>query len=1479
MLVVLYSTLQLLTSIPAFQAKGADVASQLLRKKIGSKVSIEKLRLNMLGHVILDNVKLYDRRDTLMLQASRIAAKVDLLPLVEKKIRISGAQLIGAKAKLYKDGEEPCNFQFLVDAFSKKDSIHSPIDLGISALVVRRGDIRFDFLDVPTTPGRFNPYHIHLNKLSMTARILSHMPDTFAIDLRQFSCIEQSGFSLQQFSFKGKAGQHSATIQDLMLTLPETNIHGHCSMSNVSIQNIFLGKGFEEAGLEGVILGSVCPRDLQCLVPRLATFSDNINFSSEIRMQDGTLHLPNLSVSDYFSNFSLLCDTKASNLRYNPVVHANIKELHTGPSLQQFLTQNLRGQANEISPILTRLGSTISSGNIAFRDHNIYTDFVTESEQGAVFVDATLYNMKEVEADIVATDIKLGHLLNLSGENGSTELSLEASASGTLPGKDRQARLSLSGLLNSLTYKDYEHRNMMFSANMNGEAIEGNVTMDEPNGHALFSLQTTKQQGKRSLVCQAKLTDFAPNLMNLTKRYAGERFTASLDADFSDLNPENLQGKLRLTNLKIASEEDGILEVGDIVLNSDVTENGQNMIVQSDFLNVEARGNINWKTLPASFMQPIRNSLPSLFLKGESHIQPSGNNFLFHVHVQDTVLTERLLDSDFTFSLPENSILEGSINDAIGQIALQLRIPKLLIGGQQFQNIGCRAESGKASLQTSFQCERFRNGKPIELNLDAYATNDKVTSNLHWDNKRNITYKGNIKLTGNIHRNHLGKPVIDATIDESPIVIGDTVWHLKPASISYHDKVIDVEGLSVSHEKRHANIGGRISKLDSDTLNIELADIDIAYIMDLVNFHKVDFDGRATGNIYATSLMKKPFADAFLQVKEFTFNEAELGDMDLYANWGKKERAVLLEASMKDPDIEGVTPQSRHWTLVYGTIIPGKGAQDGLNLNIHTNRINLFFLNKYTKGIFRDLQGRASGWALVYGPFKKINLKGDLLIDEMKMHVMVLGTDYHLAGDSVSMRPDNIWIRGAHVYDNLGKPGVEEHMAYVDVHLMHDAFKNMRYDIDIDAHNLLGYNFPHQGSMNFFGTAYCDGKVKLNGKPGTVNIDVAVTPKPGTVINYNVATSGAASEKELVTYEAFNSRQTSRGEKKESTTPEPDAEGSADIRINFNINANPDAQIRILMDPRSGDNIALNGYGALKANFYNKGRFQLFGTYRVSEGNYRMSIHDLIRKDFTFEPGGVIVFGGDPMRATLNLKAKHIVPNVSLDDLSTTGLGLSNTRVDCIMNLGGLAKEPVVSFDFDIPNANEEEKQMVRSMLSSKEERDMQVVYLLGVGRFYDYGGASALLSRKQGQGGRAMNSVLSNTITSRFNQIMSKALGGTGWTFGTNLRTGEVGWERLDVEGLISGKMLSGRLIFNGNFGYRENKNRTGKGNFIGDFEIQYRLSQHSPFILKAYNQANDRYFTQSSLNTQGIGIKFQRDFNRFKELFLRTKRKKKKE
>ena len=177
---------------------------------------------------------------------------------------------------------------------------------------------------------------------------------------------------------------------------------------------------------------------------------------------------------------------------------------------------------------------------------------------------------------------------------------------------------------------------------------------------------------------------------------------------------------------------------------------------------------------------------------------------------------------------------------------------------------------------------------------------------------------------------------------------------------------------------------------------------------------------------------------------------------------------------------------------------------------------------------------------------------------------------------------------------------------------------------------------------------------------------------------------------------------------------------------------------------------------------------------------------------------------------------------------------------------------------------------MVRSMLNTDEERNMQVIYLLGIGRFYNQ---SMQYVSAANQSKTAVNSLLSSTLSNQFNQIMSNMLGTNNWSFGANLRTGETGWEQTDVEGILSGRLLNNRLLINGNIGYRESYYSTN--NFIGDFDVQYLLTPNGGISLKAYNQTNDRYFIQSSLTTQGIGITYQKDFEHFSDLLKRQRRK----
>ena len=133
---------------------------------------------------------------------------------------------------------------------------------------------------------------------------------------------------------------------------------------------------------------------------------------------------------------------------------------------------------------------------------------------------------------------------------------------------------------------------------------------------------------------------------------------------------------------------------------------------------------------------------------------------------------------------------------------------------------------------------------------------------------------------------------------------------------------------------------------------------------------------------------------------------------------------------------------------------------------IRTENIDLAFLNHYTDGIFTGLHGRASGWTRVFGPFKGINLEGDMLVSEGGMKVNATEVDYRLVNDSVILRPDNIYFRNAMVYDRQGSPGKDEHYAVVNGVLQHSNLSHMRFDFDIDAYNILGYDVKDFGGRS-----------------------------------------------------------------------------------------------------------------------------------------------------------------------------------------------------------------------------------------------------------------------------------------------------------------------------------------------------------------------------------------------------------------------------
>jgi len=119
------------------------------------------------------------------------------------------------------------------------------------------------------------------------------------------------------------------------------------------------------------------------------------------------------------------------------------------------------------------------------------------------------------------------------------------------------------------------------------------------------------------------------------------------------------------------------------------------------------------------------------------------------------------------------------------------------------------------------------------------------------------------------------------------------------------------------------------------------------------------------------------------------------------------------------------------------------------------------------------------------------------------------------------------------------------------------------------------------------------------------------------------------------------------------------------------------------------------------------------------------------------------------------------------------------------------------------------------------------MLYLLSVGKFYtpEY---TQLSSSSTQQTNSVMTSVLSSTLSGQLSNLLSQMINVQNWNFGVNGSTGDNGWNNLDLEGMLSGRLLNNRLLINGNFGYRNNAYNTNQTDFIGDFDFQWLLTKN---------------------------------------------------
>lgn len=1443
-LIGLYTAIIILLHIPSIQTYIGGCVADALCDKFGTKVKVGRVDLGFINRLILDDSYMQDKNGEQMLRVSRISVKINLLALANGQIEITSAQFFGLHANLYKaTPEAKPNFQFVVDALASKDSTKqkTPLDLQINSLIIRNGEISYRVLSRPSRPGKFSADDINARNISAHIIINRITDDSLNVKVKRIAFDERCGFKLKSLSLSAIACRTKTKIENFKLELPATLIQIPSLQASYRMKNGQIE--MPTLQFDGSIKAPyISPSDLAVFVPTLTRLNMPPALDIQFNGTGSSLTVKKIIINTTDGSLQLVANGGVKNYPANPSWYANIDQLKAGQQAISNIYAVATGK--NVPNIIERLGNVQITGYVGGDKKNIAYEGKLHTSPGNLTLafdkrgDKITAHMETVRFNIgsLVNDNKLGHI--------SANLNVHGSS------KDNFAA---QGRIYDFDYNGYKYRSLNLNATYRNKRLEGKANIDDPNVQ-LTAIGTFVNNGaKPNLQLKANIAHFEPNTLRLTDKWQQTAFAANIACDIKGSDINNADGSIELHDFAMRGPETEY-NINNVSVKTGYNNGNHFLDVDSDFGTIDINGHFSYNTIVRSVLNMVAAKLPTI--PGLTHKpQREFNDFTLNASLNSTEWMNRLLGIPLEIHRPLN--ISGEIDDKNEKINLWCDVPSFTFNGNRFSDAFVNVESPSDTLKADIRIKKLADrGKYMALHLNAGASDNHLNTSLSFSNNERHPLKGIINSSTVFAKDEEGVSTAYIDVLPSRATIGDTTWHVAPSSIIYSKNKLQVNSFSVSHDNQMLAINGTATKSENDSLLVTLNDIDVSYVLNLVNFHSVDFLGMASGEArIAGAFSEKPLLSADVIVKDFKFETGRMGT--LYANVGynHEEGNIEINAVAKDED--------NRWTDINGYVSP---KHNYIDLAIDAHRTRAEFMESFCGSFMDNVNADINGNVNVVGPLNNINLVGKAVVDG-SVRLSALNTTYWMRGDSVTFVPDEIKFKGDTLYDRNGNIGIMTGSIY------HKHLTNLSYALKVKAKNLLAYDTHSFGDNTFYGTAYVTGDCDIKGKSGEVVIDIDAVPEKNSILVYNAADQSSIGSTDFITWKDNNVEGT------DSTDTEHNnkVDISTNIRLNFLINCNPNATLKLIMDEKTGDYITLNGDGVLRASYFNKGSFDIYGNYIVDHGVYKLTIQNIIKKDFTFQKGGSISFGGDPYNAALNLKALYVLNSVSLADLNIgRSFSNNNVRVNCLMNITGNPNSPKVDFDLDMPNMSNDIKQMVYSLLNAEEEKNQQVLYLLAVGRFMAQNNNNNATGEtpQYSQTSLAMQSFLSGTISQQLNSVLSNVINSNNWNFGANISTGTEGFNNAEYEGMLSGSLLNNRLLFNGQFGYRDNANATTS--FIGDFDLKYLLFPNGNLAINVYNKTNDRYFTRNSLNTQGLGVIMKKDFTRISDLFFWRKKEK---
>ncbi|MDX2188666.1 MAG: translocation/assembly module TamB domain-containing protein [Bacteroidota bacterium] len=1443
MIVFLFITISGAIQLPGIQSYLVRKTTEYIGNFVHYPIQIGAIGISWFNKIELSNVLILDRKNHEMIKVPKIIAKIKLADLLKRDVIVEHAQAIDPIVNLYYDKEindvNISDFIFSLMDIGVDKSKPKPIHVGkyseftIKGIELVNGYCQYDDPSFEKSNDRFDFTHFAIKKINITADDFKIVADTLSMNVSHVSGQDQ---------FSGKRitnGKMFFSVCENYLMLKNLNIR----IGNSVIKNYVLME-FDRLRQLSSITDSVqmtihadnsiiYSSDLSIFFPELKGFDEKWVTTGDLFGKVNDFKIKDIKAT--FGNGSSIegdADMKGLPFWSNTFINARVNS-------SDFYLHDLSkyGLYNKTEHIPKLKFNGQFKGITS--DFNLKGFFDSNFGKANVNLEMKIpHDIPEYVASINADNLNLGLLL---GWKDCSNLTGNIKIKGK--GLDlKSAVLNFNSDVKNVKFHNYNYKNVLLTFKINQQKLQGSFDIKDSN--IVIDVTTNsflnqkngyvKMQGNLSYANLQKL-NFSPKILKISSDFTvNSNFPKDLDHFIGSLVFKNIQANDSVNKINIPY----------IKIETSNNEN-QNLIISSDVADISLYGNFGIEKL-IYFSKELYSDFEVAWLNNDS----ISNNYYKQKLLKSNIYLNynfkmkecRTFMKIFTpsFTVSNNATLSGEISsDSSLKFTMVGQSDTLNAFGMGWVGSKVNIDIVKERKRNSINANWLFSSDYQLINNNTFVSTERLFFKSNWTNKiidfeiklKQYNENNEANVNGNFTFLDNQKRLKFLTADFKLL---DKKWKLDEGNlIILSDKKWHFKDIILSNESQKVSLLGNLSTNEND---VALIRVDNFYLRNFNKLINVNIDGEVNGYVVLKDIFNNPKVYSQIAIKDFKLKKLIVGDAQGNSQWDNINKRLVMNFNVHKNN-ENVFDLSGSY------LSKPNSNNDNLDIVATLNHTNLAVLDQILESVFSDLEGKMSGKIDIKGTLSQPKFSGDLQIDDGALKINYLNTKFTF-DDKITLTPNSIVFNNVILNDPRGSMGI------ISGSVDHSNFKNFKMNIGGIFKNVLLLDIPQTDSSVYFGKAIATGSFSINGSFDHFFIKIDAISNKGTQLFVPFNDESVVQKNEFI---IFNKKESGQAALHKIFRKKINQD-KFKIEMDFNFEFTPDAYCELILNPQSFDKISGYGNGKINMQINTDGDFSLFGNYIFEKDSYYIfSLLNSINKKFNIHSGSRVIFNGDPYQAQLDVTASYddrvplytLIPDTSLWRAS----GIRTPYpVSTYMYLKGLMFKPTISYDIKISNYPSVVggvplfnyvTAFENRIHNNENEMNNQVMGLLVFRRF---------LSPNTGLDA-AVGGTVSEILTNQLSNIISKV----DKNLSVDLNMNGLNRDALNsMQVRVSYTLLDGRVRVTRSTGNVQNQNTSAS--VIGDWTVEYMLTEDGKFRLKGFNRNNPNPLATGSSNASNM-------------------------